>query len=282
MDDYIKISIGLAVSIITAIITYFLTLRSNEAKVKIEILKEQKYKFFLPFKFACNEFMHRLIHIEERLSNPELKHIKTHFQQNFENKDINWFYTDWYNPEIENMKPGGYFLTSTIYMNCILYQKINALLKEYPFLQVKLEQNLDEIIEDEKQIELEKYYKLIINKPEKHYRIIKQLKKIKFKQKRLSVKELTLNIRTATIMKNGIPYALQDSFGDFVTKNHEIINYDDFVKLLIDKDSRIKFKLIIEFWTSLVDNTGIPNEQKLDKIRALIIFLTMIDKAIMK
>lgn len=280
MEEYIKIGIGLVVSMITAIATYYITLRSNEAKLKFEHFKEQKYRFFYPFKFASNEFMHRLIHIEQRLSNPDIKHMKAHFQQNLENVDLDWFYTDWYNhKDVENLKPGGYFLCSTIYLNCILYQKIKSLLDEFPFIEVQFEKTLNDIIDNN--TDLEQYYKSILNASDNNNRIISQLDKFKVKRKSLKVKEITENVRIATIMKNGIPYALQDSYGDFVTKDNKVINYDEFVKLLLDTTERKKFKQLIEFWTTLVDDDGSPDENKINKLRALIIFFTLIEETTM-
>ena len=89
-------------------------------------------------------------------------------------------------------------------------------------------------------------------------------------------------VRISTVMKNGIPYGLQDSFGDYISKNGSIMNYDEFCEQFIEKSGGYKYKQLINFWVTLVDKNGNVDELKLDKIRSMIVVLKWINNSDIK
>ncbi|MCG8697127.1 MAG: hypothetical protein MI922_03675, partial [Bacteroidales bacterium] len=97
--------------------------------------------------------------------------------------------------------------------------------------------------------------------------------------KKIQLRDLITAIRTATIMNTGIPYSLQLSYGDYVMKDNQEINYDKFCKILEDSKDRLKFKALIQFWTSVFNDNGEEDTQKLNRIRALILMLSLLDEA---
>lgn len=276
-DQMLKLTIGIVTTLLTAVATFYFTIRINKIKQERELLKDQTYKYFLPFKFACNEFLNRLIHIEKRVIDPKSVHTSPHFLHSPEEKGKDWFHTDWYNDDLSKgeLKPGGYFLVNTIYMNCILYYWMKIILKEYPFLKIKIKKTIREVVEIDSQ-PIKRCYEDLKQNRKQHYIYWAFLNNNWDTRKTLIYKAIA-GIRFSTIMKNGIPYGLQESYGDYIAGENGVINYDQFSDLLIDPESRLKFKQLISFWTNLFDEDGKVNKLKLSKIRSLILVLNWIE-----
>jgi len=83
-------------------------------------------------------------------------------------------------------------------------------------------------------------------------------------------------------MRNGIPYTLQNSFGDYLITEKGELNYSEFVNLFYNVDSRMKFLPIIDFWTKFVNKDKKIDEVKLNKIRGLILILSIVKYAELK
>lgn len=278
-EQLITVIIGLMATGITAVITYFFTNRSNQVKQREEIRKEQKYKYFLPFKDYSIEFLHRLEHIEQRIFENRLD-MKVNFTQNYEGKNKDWFHIDWV--DTENLTPGGYFITSTIYMNCILYSKIKLIQQEYPFIALSLKSNLKNLIKSSNNSQMKRCYNEVLANKQDYEHLWKKLSSLYACKKEIDIKQLIIAIRVSTIMKNGIPYSLHNSFGDYVMKDNKEINYNDFCNLLKDDSEILKFSSIIKFWTELFTSEGNIDERKLNRLRGLILILNLVENSDVK
>lgn len=273
-EKLIGLLITVITAIITAIITYTVNMRVNSKNKQMDLLKEQKFKYFLPFKYYCNEFLHRLLHIENKLTIKDTEMINQ-LKVNYSDKNLDWYFLDWTKNKNDELIPSGYYLTSTIYMNCILYFRIKQLQTEYPFLIVKLKQKFTETIKDETE-QIKRCYDFVF--ADEHIKKWNEINDLVNLKGKIPVKRLIEGIRVSTIVKNGIPYTLHDSFGDFITDNKDIINYEKFCKLFLDDTSRTKFLPLINFWSTFSDEKNNLNDTKLNKIRLLIIVLTLIQQ----
>lgn len=78
-------------------------------------------------------------------------------------------------------------------------------------------------------------------------------------------------------MKGGIPYGLQPAFGQFLEKNvngkTDHLNYEEFVRLLMDKEQRVKFSPLHTFYSEITDSAFNLDTNKLIKMKALMICL---------
>jgi hypothetical protein len=272
-EQLITVLISLLSAVITAVITYFVTIRSNQNKQSEEVKKEQKYKYFLPFKDCSIEFLHRLRHIEARIFD-EKDDMKAHFRQSFIDKSDEWYHVDWVNAK--EMIPGGYFLTSTIYMNCLLYSKIKLIQQEYPFILLRLKYTLNDLLKSSNDLQIRRCFDSVVENKAQHENLFKQIIRLVNCKREISIKQLIIAIRVSTIMNNGIPYSLHNSFGDYVMKENKEINYYDFCALLKNEKEMIKFSTITNFWIKLFDENGAIDEEKLNRLRGLIVILKLV------
>ena len=120
-------------ALVTAVITSFIGYYITKSKMKHEIVAEQKYQYFLPFKSCADEFRGRLIHIESRLSEKSERQqaMITRFDQRFETLKKEWYFNDEIGPN------GGYFITSTIYINSLFFYWIKKIQMEFPYMDLK-------------------------------------------------------------------------------------------------------------------------------------------------
>jgi hypothetical protein len=257
--------IAIAVSSIFSIVIAYLTatfktrteLQQEKAKRELDITQQQKYNYFLPFKYLADEFCSRLRHITARLSEQGEKHdnMVRRFQLNIDKKDHNWFYNDVVGPH------GGYYFISTIYLNLMLFYWIKQIQDNYPYIPLKItDKNLHELKEHNKIAEEQNYVSAMPSECEIH--------------------NFIKNIKTLLGGANGIPYGLHDSFGDFMFDYSKgtRINYDDFCKSLIDKSSRTKFTPVIKFWLNIIDKDGKPNKERMTKLVNLANLLEILKK----
>ena len=269
-----NILIGVLSGAASAVITYLSTIKSDAAKVKQEILKEQKYKYFLPFKNYCIEFRHRVAHIEKIIANKEPNPFCS-LENNADAENLEWYFTDWV--DLETHKPGGYFIATTVYMNCLLYSRIKIMQHEHPFIEVKLIKNLKKILNEESG-QNNKYYETL--QKDNHHGSAGLLRTMESLPSQTDVKKLVECIKTSTITRyGGIPYSLQDSFGSFVSTEKGVIDYEQFCKMLIDKEQRVKFMPLIRFWSDLYLKNDAVDEKKLSKIGGLILALKLAENA---
>ncbi len=270
---------ALVTSFIPEIIKHYLSIRTSATTRQQEIIKEQKYNYFLPFKNQAEELLNRVIHIEKRLEQKQQEMI-SHLQISYENKNLDWYFKDWEN--LEEKISGGYFLTSTLYMNCILYKKMSLMQEKFPFIEVEIKKSLAEIANDKKDEKFQKYIQVKQEDVIQEENLIPKWANLKGDN--INLNRVIQAIRTSTIMRHGegIYYGLHYSFGDFVTDDKGIINYEKFCLMLIDDSQRVKFKPLINFWTGLIDKEGNINAPKLDRIRALIIALKLVEVSNLK
>ena len=250
-------------ALVTAIITSFIGYYITKSKMKQEIVVEQKYKYFLPFKSCAEEFRWRLKHVESRLSEKSEKQqaMITRFDQKFETRSKEWYFNDDIGPN------GGYFITSTIYLNCLFFYWIKRIQTEFPYMDLKCKKSLDKIVEKYYMTELDRYVK------SKEFENVSRLKsKIKDRKGKCFINDFIRHIKFTIGRVNGIPYAMQDSLGDYVfdSNKNKLRNYDEFCDILNDKNSRIKFTPLIKFWIGLNSNDEV-SQKKIDKIRAIIL-----------
>lgn len=263
MSAFLTILIAIITSSFTSLATYLISIRSNKKTKEDDFLRDQKIKYFLPFKYYCNEFLQRLLHIENlSVSSPET--LSQIFNSDFNNKTSDWYFTDYY-VEDNQEKIGGYFFSSTIYMHCILFYKIKLLQVQYPYLKIHFKQQVDSFKTGNPQLQ-----RCASN--------IKDLDKLTRKLKEIkTVRDIIEEIRTSTIMKNGIHYSLHDSFGDFVSNENGVIDFEQFCLKLANKNDRIKFTPLIIFWSK------IPfDDLRIERIRQLIIILTLMSSSKLK
>jgi hypothetical protein len=119
-------------------------LQQEKAKREMDITQQQKYKYFLPFKYLADEFGGRLKHITKRLSEQGEKHdnMVKRFQLDIDKKDYTWFYNDVIGPD------GGYYFISTLYLNSMLFYWIKQIQDNYPYIPLKItDSNLHELKE---------------------------------------------------------------------------------------------------------------------------------------
>jgi len=267
MEAFFGLVISGIFSIIAAYVTATLTTKS---KVRVELEKEhktrkldvvmkQKYEYFLPFKYYAEDFRGRLIHIMQTLSKAEglEKHAQMvkRFSQEFKPKPLEWYFNDSIGSE------GGYFISSTIYMNCVLFYWMKRIQLEHPFISLKLPKNSSKVQQYSKYVRKEKRLSKIENE--------------------CDIFDFIKNIRVAIAREKGIPYGLHDSLGDFLYHHAEkrIMNYEEFCEHLQDEKKRIKFLPILNFWTRLVINPDTVDTERLKKISIVIAILDLLKNA---
>jgi len=264
-------------TVIAALIGIYQILRLERAKHQEEIKREQRYVFFLPFKFSASEFNDRIKHVEKRLSfipknlkeeewtEDEKENIgkkeKMRYRLGLTFKDENskeWYFKD------------GYFITSTIYMNCILFYRMKEICTKYPYIPLKLNVSLNKLIE--------KYDDQIV-KYQKHGNDEKDLMESELNNKYLNVDVLIRKIKITISQANGIPYALHDSFGEYIANGEKLKTYDEFVDLLVTAKGRIKFEPLIRFWTNILPTIDGEDKQeiRMNKLRKLIPILELVE-----
>ncbi len=264
---------------ITAFITYIVSIKTNLRHKESELKKEQAFKYFLPLKFIAEELHHRLAHIEKKCV--DRADIDMQLSQKLDNKELAWYFKDWEDCEDNSVGAGGYFLVTTIFMQCQLYNRINALLKEYPFLEVSIGTSLVKTIDHLADPQLKRCYQKAINDP--HTSKWAKIEALSEKTGNIQLEDLTKCVQLTAVMRGGIPYALQTAFGQFIEKNQNgetvQINYEEFARLLIDEEQRVKFQPVISFYSELVDANFKVDEKKLTKLRALLISLLLFRNA---
>ena len=254
---------------ITAVVTYAVSIKTNLYNKELELKREQAYKYFLPLKFIADELYYRLAHIENGLITKGDVFIQ--LPQILENKDLEWYFTDWADSKRPSAGAGGYFLITTVFMHAQLYNRINLILKEYPFLKIKLEESLESYIASQNNEQMSRCFKNAIE--DEHTRKWINIKELSNLKGEIELVRLIKCIRLAAVMKGGIPYSFQTGFGQFIDKQingkTEQINYEEFVRLLMDKEQRLKFLQLYRFYSNIIDNDNQIDELKLTKIRAL-------------
>ncbi|MBP6237648.1 MAG: hypothetical protein KA536_15970 [Saprospiraceae bacterium] len=281
-DTLITFIITVLTASITAFLTYFGSIKMNFQNKVLELKREQTYKYFLPLKFSADELFFRLSHIEKRIV--EKRDINLQLPQTLDNKDFEWYFTDW--KDKEQKIANGYFLVSTIFMHALLYNKINLVLEEYPFIKVNIKKSLEDYINESSinDEQLKRSYKSATT--DEHTKTWTNVEILASKRGKVEIEELIKAVRLSAIMKNGIPYGLQTAFGQFLDKivngKKEQINYEEFCHILMDKEKRIKFLPLYNFYSQLVDSNFNIDEKKLSKVRALMISLLMFRNAELK
>lgn len=277
-EKLITFGISVLTAILTALVTYFVSMRATIRNRDIELKSEQAFKYLFPLKFIADELFQRLAHIERKL----VDRIDIHLQlpQTFEGKNFEWYFTDWINNKDPKVA-GGYFLTTTIFMHAQLYNRINLILKEYPFLELHVNQSINDCLDAFGDEQLKRINVETLNHEHTNRWVnIQELSRSKGKMK---LEKLIKNVRLAAVMKGGIPYALQSAFGQFIEKNingkTEQITYEEFVRLLMDKEQRIKFSPLSGFYSGIVNDEFKIDDDKLVKIRALMMALFMFRNA---
>lgn len=267
-DSIITLVVSGLISILVAIVTALLTtrykinleLKKERAKGQLEQERLQKYQYFSPFKYAAAEFRRRISHIVYRLSEKggeKFENMIKRFQVNFDSKQLEWFFNDDVNSR------GGYFITSTIYTNCMLFYWIKRIQFEYPFIPLKLEQ-IDKDLEH-------RYSEFLKSEQFMKARI----------QRQCDIYDFIANIRIVISGEGGIPYGMHDSLGDLLYdyEKQKVITYAEFCDHLLDKNFTIKFSQIIKFWNGIVSLQGSVNELTLSKLRHLITILELLKVA---
>ncbi|WP_303315956.1 hypothetical protein Q4Q34_13510 [Flavivirga abyssicola] len=274
METLITFIITILTAGISAIITYFVSIKTNLRNKEIEVKKEQEFKYFFPLKHSADELFHRLAHIEKKIF--EKESINMQLPQSIENKSFDWYFLDWKDSAKPELGAGGYFLITTIFMHAQLYNRINQLLKEYPFLKLRVKTTLQSKIENNND-QLLRCYEDVIN--DEHTVGWTKISEVMMLDGLLPIEELIKFIRLSAVMKGGIPYGLQTAFGEFLEKNdgglNSQINYEEFVRVLMDKEQRAKFSPLINFYTGIVNERFTVDSSKLTKLRALMLSLLM-------
>jgi len=262
-------------ALITAILTSFIGYSITKSKMKHEIITEQKYKYFLPFKSCAEDVRGRLIHIEKRLSEngEKQKAMIARFNQKFETHKFSWYFNDTVGRE------DGYFITSTIYITCLLFYWIRKIQWESPFIELICKKNISEMMKEirisrpKEFIQIERCY----NSDEfrnAEYRIIEEIRKLKGK---FHIRTFITAFKVIFGRMNGVPYHMHDSLGDYLFdyKNGKIRNYAEFCELLYDENTRIRFSPVINFWMGL-NSKDETSKQKLAKIQAVIVLFELL------
>jgi len=263
--------------LIAEIIKHFVSVKTSATTKQQDIIKEQKYHYYLPFKYQAEELLNRSIHIEQRLTD-NITDMIAHFQVDYEGKPLEWYFKDWIN--VEERESGGYFLTSTIYMNCILYSKMYLMQNKFPYIEIGIQNSLNRINKND-----DNFKRYSEAKPADVIQKENTINNwINLQGENINLKRIVQAIRTSTIMRHGegIPYGLHYSFGDFVSTEKGIINYEEFCQMLMNKEKRVKFLPLINFWTGLVSVDQKVNQKKMDKLRTLIIALKLVEVSNLK
>ena len=272
-DQLLTFIISIVTAIITAVITYTVSVKTSLRDKELELKREQAFKYFLPLKFIADELFHRLSHIEKKIRDKQ--DINLQLPQSFDGKDFQWYFTDWIDYRQLSKGAGGYFLVTAMFMHAQLYYRINLLLKEYPFLKVQLNQSLSEHMETSEGIEIKRYFNEIKN--DAHTKRWVDLTGLIGLKGKVKLETLISSTRLAAVMKGGIPYGLQPAFGQFLEKSvngkTEQINYEEFVRLLMDKEQRVKFSPLHTFYSEIIDDAFSVDANKLIKMKALMICL---------
>lgn len=259
--------IALIISGIISIFVAYLTARhktntelsKERVKRQLDVLLQQKYNYLLPLKYCADEFRRRLVHVNQRLTERSKKHnemVKRFYQNMASSHKMEWYYSDEIGPN------GGYYITSTIYMNCMLFYWMKRIQWENPYISLSLSDNSDELIKE-------------------YESNLKSIDYIVSINKKCDVYDFIKNIKIAISGANGIPYGLHDSIGDSVFNHTEnrLINYEEFCTLLNDDKNRIKFLPVIKFWQNLGSSKDPIFRAKMNKIRVLIMVLKLLDKS---
>lgn len=240
MEKMYVIIVSGVIAIISSIIAYKLSVRKAQKDQKTQIFFKQKYEYFLKLKYWARELRGRLWHIDFRLFEKDDKidrkekkkkqdDMISRFQRNKISKDLKWFFND-------DINEGGYFIFSTIYLQCMLFCCMQKVASEYPYISLKLNKNNS----------------------------IPRLKK------RTDMCDYLNKIKYAISGINGIPYGIIDSIGEFMIKEKKIMNYEEFCNEIIEDESRIKFEKVIFFWQNLCSSSSdIKGNIKVEKILKL-------------
>jgi hypothetical protein len=276
MDDKIfTFLISVLTAGATAVITYFVSISTNLRNKELELKREQAFKYFLPLKFIADELYHRLAHIEKKIIDKTDADIQ--LPQSLDNKSLEWYFIDWKNYKNPKEGAGGYFLVTTIFMHCQLYNRINGLLTEYPFLEVETNKSLINYINLSSDEQLKRCYNSVIK--DEHTRRWINLEEMARWEGKIKLERLIKCVRLSAVMKGGIPYGLQTAFGQFIETNkngkNEQINYEEFVRILMDKEQRVKFQPLISFYSEIIDKNFEVEAMKLIKLRALMVSLLL-------
>lgn len=264
MDSFYSIIISgvisLTVAYFTAIYKTKGELEKDRAKLRDDVIMKQKHEYFLPFKYCADEFRRRLEHIVIRLENFDSeKHIRMikRLNQNFECKELKWFFNDEISPN------GGYFITSTIYQNCLLFYWMKRIQIEHPFIPLKMGENYEKTMHKYKEFIKDKEY---LSPIEAH---------------NCDIYDFIKNIKIIIALDKGIPYGLHDSFGDFLfdKSDKHLLNYEEFCKQLLDEEKIIKFYPILKFWKGIIIDDISIDEVRFLKIKGLKIILELLNFA---
>lgn len=256
MENIFVVIVSGIIAIICSIVSYILSVKKAKEDQQAQIFFRQKYEYFLKLKYWAREFRGRLWHIDQRLfqkdekrdednkklhkDKKKIKQIEmiNRFKRSEISKDLKWYFND----DISN---GGYFMFSTIYMQCMLFCCMQKISSEYPYIPLKLERTNG------------------IPKLNKKKNIYDFLKEIKY--------EIS--------GKNGIPYGLIDSIGEFMIIKEKIMNYEEFCNEIIKDESRIKFDNVIFFWQNLCSSdSDIEDNAKVKTIANLFGILNELDQ----
>ena len=239
-----------------------------------EILREQRYKYFLPFKYYAEDFRRRLLHIERRLSDeckkrtPEkYNNMIIRLRQTLSDQ-LEWYFNDSVSSE------GGYFFTSTVYMNCMLFYWMARIQWEYPYIPLRLNKSIDELSRTSQ--------KNIIRCFNEGYNRFEGYGSGNFSaKKKVDIDHIINHVRVTMAGENGIAYGLHGSFGDFVSDHliGKVINYEKFCTVLSDTKQRIKFQPLIKFWGNIIIDGEKIDTLRMQRIRRLIILLTLLKNA---
>lgn len=267
MEKLTVIFISLITTIITGVLTHLLALKNDRRKEKYELEKQQRHEYFLPFKYCAKEFLERIKHIEQRLHENDSK-VKQRFSQEtfLVEKPLAWYFAT---KNDEGL--GGYFIASTVYMNCLLFYRIREIQWKYPFIPLRFKKTISDF---NNTIDYQMNRCVDSWKTDKNNSTL-NIAGIKYKHE-LNIDEIIELIRVPIALKRGIPYSLHDSYGDFVWQKKGLMNFEEFAKELANKEKSIKYKPIIDFWTQISDINGEIDELRLDKLRKLILILTFI------
>jgi hypothetical protein len=279
-EEFMKFFLGIVGTIAALLLGLYKFVIEVKKKNQEEIKKEQRFNYFLPFKFSVSEFSDRIKHIEETLNYRSEKDnekciegikstsMKKRLYQSYkENITKEWFFCDDKNTD------GGYFINSTIYLNCILFFRMKLISSNYPYIPLKQKLKLNEL-PMKGNVQINRCLKISSSK--------RKISNSKLNKKYIDVDVYIKNIKIALSQANGIPYALQDSFGDYVSSNGKLLNYNQFVELLIDKEKRIMFEPLLKFWTNIMKNENEVSIERLDKLRCVIPLFELVENAELK
>lgn len=255
--------------LILAIVAFFIGVVKERSENKTKMLQEQRFKYLLPLKHYAEDFCRRLVHIENRLSrDPSDKkciNMKCRFSHDLikNQKPFEWHFNDSVN------QGGGYYITSTLYMNCILYYWIRRILLEYPYIPIKAKKSIGSF----KTSKL-KYLRRCYNDG-----YLKLARKKLPSNRKLDINKIINHIKISLSGESGIAYGVQDSLGDYIFDNHgdRLLNYEEFCTQLHDDKNKIKFLPLLKFWCNLFTENGELIDIKLNKIRRLIVVLTVLN-----